>query len=94
MITGALFGIYSAAFGDQLKNLEVEVTQKLCEIAAKYKKPVIMHHLPVPENDAIRTLRSGGIPVYTRVETAVRCMVALADYGSYLEKMKPKEVEP
>lgn len=94
LITGALFGIYSAAFGDQLKNLEVEVTQKLCEIAAKYKKPVIMHHLPVPENDAIRTLRSGGIPVYTRVETAVRCMVALADYGSYLEKMKTKEVEP
>lgn len=94
LITGALFGIYSAAFGEQLKNLEVEVTQKLCEIAAKYKKPVIMHHLPVPENDAIRALRSGGIPVYTRVETAVRCMVALADYGSYLEKVKTKEVEP
>jgi len=94
LITGALFGIYSAAFGEQLKNLEVEVTQKLCGIAAKYKKPVIMHHLPVPENDAIRTLKSGGIPVYTRVETAVRCMTALADYGSYFEKVKAEEVEP
>jgi len=94
LITGGLFGIYSAAFGEQLKNLEVEVTQKLCEIAAKYKKPVIMHHLPVPENDAIRTLKRGGIPVYTKVDTAVKCMAALAEYGSYLGKIKARETEP
>jgi acetyltransferase len=94
LITGGLFGIYSAAFGDQLKNLEVEVTQKLCEIAAKYNKPVIMHHLPVPENDAIRTLKKGGIPVYTKVDTAVRCMAALAEYGAYLNKLKARETEP
>ena len=93
LITCAIFGIYSEAFGEQLKNLELEVTQKLCEIAAKYKKPVIMHNLPVPENDAIQTLKSGGIPVYTKVETAVRCMAALAEYGSYLETMKAKEAE-
>jgi acetyltransferase len=93
LITCAIFGIYSEAFGEQLKNLEVEVTQKLCEIAAKYKKPVIMHSLPVPENDAIQTLKSGGIPVYTKVETAVRCMAVLAEYGSYLETMKAKEAE-
>lgn len=93
LIVGALFGFYSAGFGQGIQ-IELDVTKKLCEIAAKYKKPVIMHHVPFPENDPIRILKKGGIPVYTRVETAVKCMVALADYSSYIERMKKKEVEP
>lgn len=95
LIIGALFGIYSAHWGPELKRLEIDVTRRLCELVAKYKKPIIMHCLlPVREVAALKTLRSGGIPVYTRVETAVRCMVALADYGSYLEKIKTEGVEP
>ena len=93
LIVGALFGLYSAGFAQGIQ-IELDVTQKLCEIAAKYKKPVIMHHVPVPENDPIRILKRGGIPVYTRVETAVKCMVALVDYSAYLKKMKAEKAEP
>ncbi len=93
LITGALFGLYSQAFGPELKNLELDVTRELCKVVKKYDKPVIMHHVPVGENEPIKILREGGIPVYFKVETAVRCMAALADYGAYLEKIKARAAE-
>jgi acetyltransferase len=91
LIVGALFGLYSEMFGPELKDLELNVTRELCKLAKKYAKPVIMHNMPVGDNEPLKILREGGIPIYYKVETAVRCMAALAEYGAYLEKAKAME---
>ncbi len=85
LIVGALFGAYAEMFGGE--NLEMDVARAMCDLSHKHNKPVIMHcPYPVETSAALQTLRNGGIPAYTRVETAARCMAALADYAATRER--------
>jgi len=102
LIVGTLFGWYTASLSGE-ENLEIDVARGMCELAAKYKKPVILHcPYPAEEVASLREFNRGGIPVYSRVETAVRCIAALSDYGRYLQKVEkiqeipassPKKIE-
>ncbi|MFC2062864.1 acetate--CoA ligase family protein [Chloroflexota bacterium] len=88
LIVGALFGWYTASLSGQ-ENLEIEVAHGLCDLAAKYRKPIIMH-CPYPGDEvvSVRELNKGGIPVFSRVGTVAMCIAALSNYGSYLNKVK------
>ena len=102
LIVGTLFGWYTASLSGE-ENLEIDVARSMCELAAKHKKPVILHcHYPAEEVASLREFNRGGIPVCSRVETAVRCIAALSDYGRYLQKVEriqeipassPKKIE-
>lgn len=93
LIVGALFGGYAAMFG--LESLEVDVAKGISELVGNYNKPIIMHcPYPAEEVAALQALRAGGVPVYPRVETAAKCMAALADYGRHLDRVQAVGTPP
>lgn len=89
IIAGLNYGGYSKWWGSS-----EEVAPGFTDLLRKYNKPMVVHNVIVNGTPpAVQTIREGGVPVFTDVERAVRCMAALVDYSSYLENTEA-EAEP
>ena len=85
IIAGLNYGGYSKWWGSR-----EEVAPEFADLPSKYGKPVVVHNVFAVETPpAVQKMRDGGIPVFTDVERAARCMSVLANYGMYLDKTSP-----
>ena len=84
LIISGLFGGYSIRFSEALKDEEEETAKHLGSLIKKYDKPVLLQSLYTEKKtSALKTLQRSGVPVHSFVETSVRCMVALVEYGVF-----------
>lgn len=88
LIAGMEFGGYSRWFG--VADLEKEAAYQLVRMPEKYGKPVLLHNgaLSDEETPALQIINKGGVPVFSDVDRAAKCMASLAHYGMYLEQRK------
>jgi acetyltransferase len=78
-----LFGGYKIRFSETLERVENQTAARLGGLVGEFGKPVILQSLYAPfRPTALETLREAGVPVHAAIETAVRCLGALADYGA------------
>ena len=87
MLVG-MFGGYSLRYSASLLSAEIETSQRICELARRYRKPVIVqsiYALQMPE--PLRVLKDGGVPLFIWAENAVRCASELIDYSRARERI-------
>ncbi len=85
MIVGINFGGYLHWFG--VADLEKEAAGGIVGIPSKYGKPVLLHNSILSEQTpALQIIGEGGIPVFSDVERAAKCMAALVQYSLYLKQ--------
>ncbi|MER9457356.1 acetate--CoA ligase family protein [Mesorhizobium sp. M0478] len=86
LLISGLYGGYAVRFSEDLLAAEIDATNLISAMPRRFGKPVVVHSLysalqadqrPLPLLD----MRRAGIPVHNSLETAVRCMQALAEYG-------------
>ncbi|QKC98898.1 acetate--CoA ligase family protein [Mesorhizobium sp. NZP2298] len=86
LLISGLYGGYALRFSQDLLAAEIDATNLIGAMPRRFGKPVVVHSLystlqadqrPVPLLDMHRA----GIPVHSSLETAVRCMQALAERG-------------
>ncbi|MHA1540317.1 MAG: acetate--CoA ligase family protein [Alphaproteobacteria bacterium] len=95
LIISGLFGGYSIRFSEALREEEEETARNLGGVVKKYNKPVILQSIYKEKaTDALRTLQEAGVPVHSFVETSVRCMEALIQYGTFRsQRFKPSDIK-
>ena len=71
----AYFGGYST-MSEELCEREVAVATLLAEAMAESGKPLVVHTM-YPDTPPARTLRTGGVPVFSAIESSVAAVVAL-----------------
>jgi acetyltransferase len=77
-----LFGGYKLRFSATLEALENQTAARLGNLVNEFGKPVILQSLYQPLHpESLVTLREAGVPVHSSIETAVQCLVSLAEYG-------------
>lgn len=86
LLISGLYGGYAVRFAHDLLASEIDATNEIGAMPSRFDKPVIVHSLynvlqadqrPVP----LANMRAAGVPVHSSLETAVRCMQALGEYG-------------
>ena len=78
-----LFGGYAIRFSETLRAIENHTASRLGGMIERFEKPLLVQSLYAPmRTEALVTLRAAGVPVHESVETAVRCLVLLAEYGA------------
>jgi len=86
------YGGYGIDLASEFCELEENISVAITELVKKYNKPVINHTMYEPDKPKpLQILRQNGVPVYPVVETAMRCMGALVEYKSFLDKMEAEE---
>ncbi|MEZ5582220.1 MAG: acetate--CoA ligase family protein [Candidatus Competibacteraceae bacterium] len=96
-----LFGGYKLRFSETLELLENQTAARLGNLISEFGKPVLLQSIYEPmRTEALVTLRDAGVPVHYSIETAVQCLVALAEYGvakrrnAHTELIQPGEPAP
>jgi len=90
-----LFGGYAIRFSETLGPIESHTASRLGGLVERYGKPVIMQSLYAPlRTESLVTLRQAGVPVHESVETAVRCLVSLGEYGAAKARIADAAVQP
>jgi len=88
------YGGYGIDLAPEFYDLEEKVSLAITELAKKYNKPIINHTMYQPDQPkSLQILRENGVPVYPVVETAMRCMGALAEYKGFLVKLEEEGKE-
>ncbi|MFB9985565.1 acetate--CoA ligase family protein [Mesorhizobium kowhaii] len=86
LLISGLYGGYAVRFSQDLLAAEIDATNLIGAMPRRFGKPVIVHSLygalqadqrPLP----LLEMHRAGIPVHSSLETAVRCMQALAECG-------------
>ncbi|MEE4379258.1 MAG: acetate--CoA ligase family protein, partial [Candidatus Competibacteraceae bacterium] len=78
-----LFGGYKLRFSATLELLENQTAARLGNLVSEFGKPVLLQSIYEPmRTEALVTLREFGVPVHYSIETAVQCLIALAEYGA------------
>ncbi|MER9052314.1 acetate--CoA ligase family protein [Mesorhizobium sp. M0923] len=94
LLISGLYGGYAVRFSQDLLPAEIDATNLIGAMPRRLGKPVVVHSLysalqadqrPLPLLD----MRCAGIPVHSSLETAVRCMQALAEYGEVSRAFPP-----
>ncbi len=77
-----LFGGYKLRFAESLGPIENETAKRLAALVKRYNKPILLQSLYTPMwTDALRILRTQGVPVQESIEIVTSCMTALVHYG-------------
>ena len=77
-----LFGGYAIRFSETLLDAEQAAATSMCEIAAAQNIPLVVHSLYAgSDSEPLRMLMAAGVPVVQSLETACRCISALARRG-------------
>lgn len=84
LLISGVYGGYAVRFSDNLVDVEVAASRCIAMLPSEYGKPVLVHSLYGVLHGAQRprplaVLREAGIPVHGSLETAVRCLQALAE---------------
>jgi acetyltransferase len=88
------YGGYGIEMASEFSELEERVSDAITKLVKKYNKPIINHSMYQPSRPkSLQILSDGGVPVYPTVETAMKCMSALAQYRSYLDRFEEEEKE-
>jgi len=83
------FGGYAIDLTPEFKEIEDRVAVAITELVKKYNKPIINHTIYQPAKPKpLQILSEGGIPVYSVVETAMRCMAALVERRKHLDRFE------
>ncbi|MDX8535868.1 acetate--CoA ligase family protein [Mesorhizobium sp. VK25A] len=86
LLISGLYGGYAVRFSQDLLSAEIDATNLIGAMPRRFGKPIVVHSLygalqadkrPLP----ILEVHRAGIPVHSSLETAVRCMQALAECG-------------
>ncbi|WP_095090433.1 acetate--CoA ligase family protein [Mesorhizobium sophorae] len=86
LLISGLYGGYAVRFSQDLLAGEIDATNLIGAMPRRFGKPVVVHSLygalqadqrPLP----LLEMHRAGIPVHSSLETAVRCMQALAERG-------------
>ncbi len=86
-----LFGGYGIRFAPSLSLMEEDAAHRMGKMVKKRKKPIIVHSLYNSEKPhSLHLLRYYGIPVYDSLDVACKCMSALSERGTYLQKYHAK----
>ena len=86
-----LFGGYSIRFAESLGFVEEDAAHRMGKLVRDIGKPIIVHSLyNHARPHSLDLLRYYNIPVYDALETACKCMAALAEYGNYLHRYHAK----
>jgi acetyltransferase len=88
-----MFGGYHLRFGERLAGAEEEAGRHLARLGSTYGKPIVMHSVYAPYRPApLTVVGDAGVPVFGSIETAVKCVVALADYGDVRRRNASEEL--
>ncbi|WP_353642592.1 acetate--CoA ligase family protein [Mesorhizobium sp. WSM2239] len=101
LLISGLYGGYAVRFSPDLLAAEIGATDMIGAMPHRFGKPVVVHSLygvlqadqrPLP----LVNMRRAGIPVHSSLETAVRCMQALAEYSEVSRTFEslPLRAEP
>ena len=86
-----LFGGYGIRFAESLSLMEEDAAHRMGKLVRSRNKPIVLHSLYNSEKPhALDLLRYYNIPVFDSLDVAVKCISALAEYGSYLKSYHPK----
>jgi acetyltransferase len=86
-----LFGGYGIRFAASLSLMEEDAAHRMGKLVRSRHKPIVLHSLYNSEKPhALDLLRYYNIPVFDSLDVAVKCISALAEYGSYLKSYHPK----
>nr|WP_295833536.1 acetate--CoA ligase [uncultured Azospirillum sp.] len=82
LLIAGLFGGYGHRFSASLAPVETATSRRIARMAKATGKPVLVYSLFGDHDlDPLVEAEAGGIPVYSSLEIAVRCMQALAEVG-------------
>ena len=91
LLVVGLFGGYSIRFAESLGFVEEDAAHRMGKLVKDIGKPIIVHSLyNHMRPHSLDLLRYYNIPVYDALETACKCMAALAEYGNYLHRYHAK----
>ena len=86
-----LFGGYGIRFAQSLSMMEEDAAHRMGKMVRSRHKPIVVHSLYTSEKPhALDLLRYYNIPVFDSLDISVKCISALAEYGSYLKSYHPK----
>lgn len=82
LLIAGLYGGYGIRFSETLTAIELDTSDRIAALHRELKKPVLVYSLYAGLRPAPLTrLREAGVPIYASLETAARCLLALAEYG-------------
>jgi len=77
------------------KEIWPQTADIISKLPKKYNKPIVVHSLFEEDKPkSLEIFRRQGIPVYGRIEVAIRCMSSLVERSRYLEKVQDDAREP
>ena len=97
LLIAGLYGGYGVRFAQSLTESELVTSDRIAQLPRELGKPVLVYSLysnlyadllPAP----LSRLRGAGIPVYGSLELAVRCLLALAEFGEARGKPEGERV--
>jgi acetyltransferase len=75
------FGGYTTRYGESVAETENRYCVEVADMMKQYGKPIVVQtHYARFRTKALDILRTAGVPFYRDIETAVQCLVSLADY--------------
>ena len=75
------FGGYTTRYGESVAETENRYCVEVADMMKQYGKPIVVQtHYARFRTKALDILRKAGVPFYRDIETAVQCLVSLADY--------------
>jgi acetate---CoA ligase (ADP-forming) len=87
VVVAGLFGGYGIRFAAELGAAEAVAAGAMADAAGAARTPLIVHTLYARHgSDALRRLRTAGVPVVESLEVACRCIAASAERAAFLER--------
>lgn len=89
------FGGYTTRYGESVAETENRCCVEVADMMKQYGKPIVVQtHYARFRTKALDILRQAGVPFYRDIETAVQCLVALADYAAARRRLSEAPAAP
>jgi acyl-CoA synthetase (NDP forming) len=82
------FGGYTTRYGESVAETENRYCVEVAEMMKQHGKAIVVQtHYARFRTKALDILRNAGVPFYRDIETAVQCLVSLADYSAAKQRL-------
>ena len=89
------FGGYTQRYGESVAETENRYCVEVAQMVKQYGKAVVVQtHYARFRTKALDILRNAGVPFYRDIETAVQCLVSLADYTAAKRRLAESAEAP
>lgn len=89
------FGGYAVRYGEAVAETENRYCVEVADMMKQYGKPIVVQtHYARFRTKALDILRKAGVPFYRDIETAVQCLVSLADYTAARRRLSEVPAAP